>query len=144
MVGLKCRPEGGEDAEKVGAEHQKVGTPEGEDHQGDGYPPCPGCEPVGPDRGEREREIGTSEPSQRATDERMSVAIGGHVDPHRVGGCRVLAYGTQVQPRARPVEVVEDGEDQGPGGINEGVLVKQEGPAIGRFFRPSTSSWLNW
>ena len=51
-------PEGGEDAEQVGAEHEEVGAPEGEDHKGDGDPAVSGRETVGPDRGEREREVG--------------------------------------------------------------------------------------
>ena len=127
-VSLQCERQRGEGAEEVGAHETERRPPEGEDHQRDRDPARTLGETVDPLRRDRQAEGGAADPGQGTAGERVRVAVGGDIDPHRVRGRRRFAHRADVQADARPGEVERDRNDEYPRRVDEDRLPEDHGP----------------
>jgi len=112
-------------AEQDGGQDTDIGTPDGEDHQGDGQPAAVAESVVGPHAaGVVHHVVQAAETGDHAAHAGGQVLIPGNVDTGGVGGGGAFAHGAQVQ--AGPGVLQEIGGQQG----QDNGQVRQE--AIGQ------------
>jgi hypothetical protein len=117
-------------AEEAGADEAQLRPPEREDDEGDRDPAGaareqPAAHPL---RSQREAERRARHPGERAADEDVRVAVGRHVDPHRVGRGGRLAHRPHVEPWPGPGQVEPDRDHARPGGVDEHGLREHDRP----------------